>query len=346
MSTHKNIKSIDTNLLEHPAVQAWSELRSQHLTPNSITILRQTSKSQVYRIEEAGSVNSTIIAKRCYKTPGLKERTIYEEILPLLPFPTLHYYGFVEEPESKFCWLFIEDAGAEKYLSFIEEHNNYAARFLSLMHLSASHLTKVSELPDRGPKYYLEQLIRARDRILVSLSNPALNADDMTNLKTLVSHLDQLNSNWSKLEVVCKGIPRTLVHGDFKGKNLRVRRIKDSIAILVFDWENAGFGYPARDLVKFRQKNKYGLGWEGFHRSFSSGQAITTYWNEVREHWPKLDLQGIKQLAIIGTIFWCIDCVYWIGSLLEYEWVEKAVTHIRHYDSIIEGSAREIGLMD
>jgi thiamine kinase-like enzyme len=42
-----------------------------------------------------------------------------------------------------------------------------------------------------------------------------------------------------------------VVHGDFVGKNVRLRERAGEVAVLVFDWEVAGWGPPGVDLARF-----------------------------------------------------------------------------------------------
>src|SRR5438094_1019393 len=144
-------------LREHPAVQAWRELQPRRVEPESIETLQHRNKSAIYRLEGVGPGGSAVIAKRCRQVTALVERAIYEDILPHLPIPSLHYYGFVEE-EGPFCWLFLEDAGGEKYSPSIREHCVLAGRWLGRMHTSAARIAAAARLPDRGPSHYLEPL--------------------------------------------------------------------------------------------------------------------------------------------------------------------------------------------
>src|SRR2546430_12846929 len=53
----------------------------------------------------------SVIAKwsqRSQRAHALIERTVYEEILPGLSVPSLHYYGFLEDSDVDRCWLFLE----------------------------------------------------------------------------------------------------------------------------------------------------------------------------------------------------------------------------------------------
>lgn len=312
---------IRTNLPEHPAVKAWRELRPTRIVPDSVEILHERKKSAVYRLEGVGPGGTPVIAKRCQTPTALIERTIYEEVLPHLPIPALHYYGFIEE-DDKFCWLFLEDVGREQFSPLIEEHRALAARWLGLMHTSAAHVAAAACLPDGGPGRYMEHLRSARHTILRNLTNPGLSADDVAVLETIVSHCDVLESRWSQVEQCCEAMPPTLVHGDFTGKNLRVRTGQAGIALLPFDWECAGWGIPVTDLAQSARRSRGG---------FSANPDVVTYWSVVRDHCPSLDLQVMQGLANCGKTFRCLAAINWAAQSLAYEWVESVMCDMRIY---------------
>jgi hypothetical protein len=309
---------IRTNLLEHPAVKAWAKLLPGRIEPESIEIIREHQKSAVYRLAGVGPRCSTVIAKRCQT--ALIERTIYEEVLPHLSIPALHYYGFTGE-DDKFDWLFLEDAGREEFSPLIEEHRALAARWLGLMHTAAACVATADHLPDRGPGHYLEHLRSGCDKILRSLANPTLKADDLVVLENIVSQCEVLESCWRQVEGFCAGLPRTLVHGDFKGKNLRLRAGRAGIALLPFDWEMAGWGVPAADLVQSARLGR---------ARFAANPDVATYWSVVREHWPSLDLQTIQQLANCGKMFRSLAAIDWRAQDLACE-VKWAMSDMRIY---------------
>ena len=312
---------IRTDLFEHPAVKAWSELLPGRVEPESIEILHEHKKSAIYRLEGVGPRGAAVVAKRCRTASALIERTIYEEVLPHLPISTLHYYGFTEE-NDKFCWLFLEDAGREQFSPLLEEHRILAARWLGRMHTSAAHLAEADRLPDRGPSHYLEHLQSGRAKILRNLAHPELQADDREVLQNIVSQCEALESRWHKVEEFCAGFPRTLVHGDFTGKNLRVRAGHAGIDLLPFDWEKAGWGVPTTDLA---QSGSWGLG------GFSANPDLATYWLVVRDHWPSFDLQTIQRLANCGKTFRCLAAINWRAQSLAYPGVEWVVGDMRIY---------------
>jgi len=312
---------VQGDLLEHPTVKVWSQLQRGRGDPASIAILQNRRKSTVYRLKGVGPHGSDVIAKRSWLAKALVERTIYEEILPHLPIPALSYYGFVAEEEGKYGWLFLACAGEEEYSPHIEEHRALAAQWLGLIHTSAVGVAAATRLPDRGPGYYLECLRSAHARILRNLTNPVLTTDDLAVLKTVVGQCEVVVSYWSQIEKLCERLPRTLIHGDFAPKNMRVRTGQAPIVLLPFDWGSAGWGVTAADLAK-------------------SGMPTTTYWANpdlavyysiVRESWPYLDVQDIQPLAIFGKIFRCLVCIDLDAQSLATEWVEMCMSNMRIY---------------
>jgi hypothetical protein len=312
--------------LEYLALSAWRELRPEEVgfqrfdvvsVEDPVATMAKTKeegwKTTVYRLLRVGEAVSSVIAKRCRQSTALIERTIYEEILPHLPLPMLHYYGFVEEPNGEFCWLFLEDlSGDEKYQPHLKEHRVAAARWLGIMNISASGLVAAAGLPERGPEHYLNLLLSARDTILSNLANPALKAGDVALLKTLVAHCERLSEHWNQVACVCENMPQTLIHGDFIKKNVGVRNSRAGLSILPFDWEKAGWGVPAEDI---------------------SSVHISTYWSTVQDHWPKLGIQDLERLANVGRIFRSLVFLDWLAPSLRFEAVEHPMNDLRRCET-------------
>jgi aminoglycoside phosphotransferase (APT) family kinase protein len=316
---------VRTHLLEHPAVQAWGKLNPERPEPVEIeTLKRRKVKGAIYRLAGVGPQGSAVIAKRCLTATALIEHTIYAEVLPRLPLTALHCYGFVEDPDPHFRWLFLEDAGNEPYSPKLAEHRVLAAHWLGLLHTSATHVAAAASLPDRGPDHYLTQLRLARDLILRDLTNPALNANDLAALNNLVSRCHFLESNWDRVEKLCVGVPRTFVHGDFAKKNIRVRNTRDGITLLPFDWATAGWAVPAADLVKCPD--------------------TALYWSTVREHWPTLNCEDIGRMVNVGAVFRSLAAIYWQALSLKSPHVEWSVDNLRHLDSRLADSIQTLGL--
>src|SRR5919197_354394 len=158
-----------SELLEQAAARAWGKLRTGWPRPKMIEVLhglRKTGwKRVVCRLAGAGPAGEAVIAKRCAAAQAAREYTIYVELLPHLPVPTLHHYGCVEDADEWFRWLFLEDAGEELYDPQSETHRVLAARWLGSLHTTAARLALLSSLPYRGPGHYREHLRSACDTI-------------------------------------------------------------------------------------------------------------------------------------------------------------------------------------
>lgn len=329
MSKHEKTFIPQAELMEHPAFKAWCELGSAPVAPKQIEIMEgqqpghaPKGKSAVFRLEGVGPAGTTVIAKRCRQATGAVERTVYEEVLPQLPIPSLRYYGFVENSHDNSCWLFLEDAGETWYSSASTAHRAAAARWLGLMHTTASRVALAAQLPDGGAGNYLDHLVSGYNEIQHNLSNPALNVDDLEVLETCLVRLRLVESHWSQVERLCDGLPRTLVHGDFVAKNLRVRANQAGIDILPFDWEKAFLGAPLAD-------------WSSFNSASPSSLRLdlATYSSVVRSHWPSLDIQTLQQFGNVGALFRLLAAFDWeaINLRFESEWIKYPMCNMEIY---------------
>jgi hypothetical protein len=229
---------VSCNPVDHPVVSAWRRLAPARMRIDGVDLLRKKEKSAVYRLSLDNGA-TRVIAKRGWRERLLVERTIYESVLPHLAVPALRSYGFVGEEDEELAWLFIEDAG--DVLFSLAQHETLVGRWLGALHGGAAALDPAPSLPERGPGHYLEHLDAVRTKILGNFDNPALRADDRGMLQRLVSACELIESNWSGVEKICDGLPRTLVHGDLGRKNLRLRHDEAGTAIVAFDWECSGW---------------------------------------------------------------------------------------------------------
>jgi hypothetical protein len=318
-----------TNLREHPAVKAWARLRPEWGQPTAIVRLQKRAKGQVYRLEGVGPGGAAVIAKRSSSDRIQRERAVYEHTLPALPVPALGYYGSVEEPEEGCGWLFLEDAGEERYSPLLGEHQDLAGQWLALLHTSAARLAAAAGLPDRGPDYYLGHLRSARETILANRTNPALGAEDVAVLAAVVRQGEAAASRWGEVERWCERMPRTFIHGDFAPKNMRVRAGPAGSELLPFDWGSAGWGVPAADLAQAALPPDRATGWD--LSAYWASPDLAVYCSAVRECGWRLDVQDVRPLAAIGKIFRCLVCINLDAQSLATDWVADAVRKMRVY---------------
>jgi thiamine kinase-like enzyme len=318
-------------LSEHAALMAWKQFLKKSVEADGIEVLKQGKKCQVYRLTGVGVGRDAIIAKRSRRGPAVVERTVYEEFFPHIPLPVIRFHGLLCDPEDDACWLFFEDAGENRFLANNEEHRTLAARWLSVMHVYTAKLASAARLPTRGTKYYFEQMKAVRDTILRKISGPAFEASYLMTLRGIVSQFEHLETCRSEIEAFCAKMPQTLVHGDLANKNIRIRHDGDGKALLILDWEMAGWGVPAPDLEQFV--------------SHCASPDLITYWLGIRESWPQLDLQEILRLAELGTIFRLISAIEWASQSLEYDWIGQVMRRMQVYELSMAKAIKRIRWM-
>ncbi len=297
---------------------AWRELRPHGPEPERIEILVQKKKSAALRLLGPEGEGFPVIAKRARKRTAEVERIVHERILPRLAVRSLQWHGIVER-EEEFCWLFLEDAGEAKFAPDDRDHRALAGRWLAALHTAAEGMETLAALPDRGARDSLERLREGRDRILLNLGNPAV-SEARESLQGILEHYDVVESRWEECEAVCAEAPRTLVHGDFAKKNLRVRCRGGRPEILVFDWENAGFGFPGNDLSLVEPAD---------------------YGPVVRERWPSMAGEKLERLFRIGRLFRCLAAINWESKSLRLP--EPELRSVHAYAGRLDSVVHEAG---
>jgi len=291
--------TLRNHIADHAAVSAWVGLGGARPLPRRIDVLKTGKKGAVYRLHGVGRGGAPVIAKRCRLEKAVIERTVYENVLPELPLPTLQYHGCFEE-SAQFWWLFLEDVGGERYSPSDVAQRAEAARWLGAMHLAGVRLPEDPRLPDRGPAVYLAHLRSARRAILELGATPRLEATERTTLLHILSLYDVLERQWPRLEAFCEPVPRTFVHGDCLAKNVHVRSGPDGPAVVPFDWGGAGWGLPATDLGQLALP----------YREIPSTQPnCRAFLESVQAAWPGFDVDMVEQLANLGQLFWSLKVI-------------------------------------
>jgi hypothetical protein len=329
----KTVEIVQNDLLEHQAVKAWTELSPARVKPERIEVLKEKTKGAVYRLVGVGPGNSGVIAKRCRHERAVIERPVYEKVLPHLPVPTIQYFGCIEEDENRFWWLFLEDVGDERYSPFVEEHPALAAQWLGTMHTAAESLRVKAPLPDRGSNHYLEYLQSAREAIPQIRAIPSLRPTGRTVLQHIVSLCEFLEANWTHVDKLCDRMPRTFIHGDCLAKNVHVRTTQEGLTLAPFDWGGAGWGLPATDLGQLALP---------YRHLPPASPDCATYLSVVRDHWPGLDIQTVRQLANLGQMFWSLKVIS--RSIPEFDYqgahIESIIDKFGVYESVLADSIR------
>lgn len=329
---------VRTGLAAHPAVRAWRRLGTDAV-PREVRILKERSKgirkSAVYWLAGAAPGGASVVAKLAKRAAVTLEALIYRDALPGLPVDALRFYGLLDEG-APFVWLFLSDAEGEPYSPRRDEHRRAAARWLATLHASAVGLPQAAALPDRGPEHVLGQLRSGRTAIAGVVGHSGLGREQAAILVRLDELLEGLESRWDEVVADCDLLPRTLVHGDFVRKNLRVRRGDTKSVLLAFDWERAGWGTPAVDLAQLWQSER-----------FSANACLDTYHATLGARGLEVDRGAVEVQAAAGTAFRCLAGIAWTGVSLSADWLHHPlsylVTYARWLEDAVQAAGWEVG---
>jgi hypothetical protein len=310
------------DLREHEAVRAWRHFDPGCTAPGCIEVLKYKLKTAVYRLTGSGPGRAAVIAKKCRMETARVEWLIYEELLPRLPVPALQCYGFLEEPDSEFCWLFLEDAGGERYSPAVAKHRALAGRWLGEAHTTVLPEDLKERLPDRSLKHYRRSLEHCRDTLREHLDrNRALTEESAVVFRAVAEHCDVIAAHWAQIEGACQQMPRSLVQGDFVIKNMRIRQGARGAELLVYDWELSGWGLPGTDLAQFVGK--------------VASPDLEVYCDVLKQCHRGLSVEQIQGVAACGNVLRLLDDVHWELTLLEFDspmYLLKPVQALQAYE--------------
>jgi hypothetical protein len=271
------------------------------------TLKAEKRKSAVVRLVGAGPEGRSIVAKRAPRDSIALEALVYRRVLSRLSVPAPRLCGLVREDEAS--WLFLEDAGDLKFDPDLISHRWLASHWTARAHGEARAAAALAELPERGPDHYLT-LQRSVAGLLQGVPhNPALSDEEAVIVGKVAERVAAIGSSWSEVESRFEG-PQTLVLGGFGPKNARVRDAVEGPELVPFDFESAGRGCPAIDLV------------------YVDGDA---YLREARAWWPGLDAAGFERLQGLGRMLRVLKAIPGERSVLLGPSPAKAVAKLRWY---------------
>lgn len=290
MTAHAELSAF--TLDDHPAVRAWRELGAGSRGRVAVELRKRHKKSSVYRLVGAGLRGATVIAKQCPPETAAVERVVYEEILPKLDLGAVRCYGCVPERDGR-CWLFLEDAGEGRISFHDTADRRLVASWFARLHVAAAGLPALERLPDRGPAHYAAQ-VQAGRLELAKETGDRLTTEHRRALRELASLYERLTAEWERVAAFGASLPPTLIHRDLRRGNVRTRGGR----VLVLDWEMAGRGVVAVDVVRV---------------------DVRAYLDAVRTVWA-LDRETARRLRGLGGIFCNLDAVEWISVQLLQPW--------------------------
>jgi hypothetical protein len=303
----------------HPAIAAWHRLNSElgrfGLQVALVEAIKGEPRASIYRLRFEG--RPPIIAKRAATAAAAPERTVYEELLPQLPVTRPAYLGSVEMAES--TWLFLDDVGDVRFSPGDEEHVKAVSRWLGTMHGSSIPRVTAVSLPPRTASGYLRHLENARSSIVCALGDSRRNAANRKALVATLGQLETLLPIWPALDAASARMPASLLHGDYRPKNVRLKKTRAGLEVYPIDWETAGVGPAAVDLARV---------------------SIEPYMEAIRPYCPGLGLNELRDAQSAGQVIRWLAAIDWVSARLAEGWPEKVLAGVEVCAGELSAAAR------
>jgi hypothetical protein len=224
-----------------------------------------------------------------------RELWMYRHILPGLALGTPRLYGYRWEPKRGNLWLLVEDCGPHRLghrldLALYEQAAAWVARF----HAAAAGTSGDGRLL-RYDRAHYERRSRHLEACLerIAEEHRPLVERALARHATLVQLVD--------------GLPHGMIHGEFFGKNVLVRRGRTTDAIAVIDWETTATGPQYVDLVSISAGR-----WTRSHR-----MAMRRAYFDARRSrvgagagWRRFN-EEVDIVAVLQAVSWL---GFWVGS--------------------------------
>ena len=98
----------------------------------------------------------------------------------------------------------------------------------------------------------------------------------------------------------------------------------------MYDWEMAGWGFPATDLAQVDR---------------CARADLDAYYLVARQDFPQLDVRDIQRLANYGNLLRVVDAIYWATLLMvrdAYRSLLKPLQMIAKYETQLAASLRAV----
>lgn len=306
--------STRTKLREaHPAVQAYRKRWPHRAIRGDVEVLKGKPGKKTLACRLQTKVNGeevSVIAKGKARGKTWPEQQLYAKVLPGLGVETPRLYG--SATTEAYDWLFLEDLG-EKRPSW-DEHAPLLTQWLARMHVATSRQPQLCDIvPERGERYYRRENERVRTLLDQLLQPGHEHPVHRELLQDVREQTEKIGSLWPGITSFCERVPKSLVHGDWVEKNIRLVERSFGLAIIPFDWELAGWGVPAADLARV---------------------SPSAYREQTQSAWPNCTTQTFEELRALGQLFRYVSSTHWELS----RWVaspkyafQRRTSYIRKY---------------
>jgi aminoglycoside/choline kinase family phosphotransferase len=242
--------------------------------------------SPQHQIEQARKV-------RCSDTPASnQELRVYQTILSRLALGTPELYAFRWNQDRGIYWMFLEDTGSSR----LRDCRNFmrwmpAAQWAARFHAATRNLP--ASQTDFLPSYNAAHFRRCAANIQKAL--PDLESKDRQLIGRAYNHFES-RIDW------LNGLSRSVIHGQFFGKNIMLRPKTHEHHIAVIDWETAALGPSLFDLVsvssgRWTVRERESM-WRAYFDQYQAETGLALNWDSFCLELREIELyQALEWLA-------------------------------------------------
>jgi len=274
--------------LDRAACQHESTFHGEHLfarleNGESLRVFLKDLSPQ-HQIEQARKV------RRSDVPASNQELRVYQTILSGLQLGTPELYASRWDSERGIHWMFLEDTGSSR----LRDCRNFvrwvpAAQWAARFHAATRSLP--ASQTNFLPSYDAAHFRRCATRIQKILTN--LESKDRALIEHAYNHFER-RIDW------LNGLSRSVIHGQFFGKNIMLRPKTHKHHIAVIDWETAAVGPSSFDLVSVSSGR-----WTAREREFMWRAYFDQYQAEtrLRLNWDSFRLE-LREMELYQALEW------------------------------------------
>lgn len=224
--------------------------------------------------------------------PSYQELRVYRRILSRVNLGTPQLYSVRWEPARGTYWLFLEDIGGAR----LRDSRNYK-RWVPAAQWAARFHARTRSLPPSAtrflPVYDGRHFRRCAEKVRSIL--PGLQPQDLQLVEAGLAHYA------NRLEWFA-ALPRTIIHGQYFGKNIMLRPLNHIQPLAVIDWETAALGPGTYDLCsissgRWTERQRFAM-WRAYFDEYCTEAKLARNWQEFCEEAREMELyQALEWLA-------------------------------------------------
>lgn len=278
--------------------------------------VRVRRRSAVYWVSDAGG--RALAVKRQVADASSLEARVYRDVLAAVGADTITCHGTYPSWDDGWSWLVIDHADGPAIDVRDPSHAAALGCWVGQVHVRASRLTVLGELPRLDAAHWWSRLDGACTVLDVAMANPAVGAEGHRWVSDLRKTLARVAGTWVEFVALIDQLPVTLVHGDLSHRNVRMPGRGRTLRPAVLDWETAGHGSPMVDLAWVDL-----AAYRDAVAAESAGAVL-------------IDLADLRCLQTLATLTWISFVLLGERASLASSWPHRSLRKIEHYLGLVD----------